>query len=710
MSIDISQFHQIFFEESFEGLDAMENSLLELEPGSPDAESINTIFRAAHSIKGGSATFGFSQVAEFTHILETLLDEVRSGDRQLAVESIELLLQSVDCLREMLSQIQNGDTVDMQLVGRLSEAFNVMLQQSSTAPVSRTAEPVSDTTPQAQPKPQKNTLDAWHIRFMPQSHILKTGNEPYRMFRELSVLGDLDVTAHTEKVPAYAQLAPLDCFIHWSLVLHADCEKALIEEIFEWVVDDCELVIERASAVTEPVATGDVAMEAGEETADTETPAMLDVEPPVAEPSAAKAVAVAAVEAKGGADVKNKVKEGASIRVSIDKVDSLINMVGELVITQSMLGQLGENFEIARLEQLRNGLAQLEHNTRELQESVMSIRMMPISFVFNRFPRMVRDLATKLGKKIKLEITGEQTELDKTVMENIGDPLVHLVRNAVDHGLEMPEQRRAKGKSEYGTIQLNAFHQSGNIVIEISEDGAGLNRDRILQKAIERGLVDPADELSDEQIHHLIFAPGFSTADAVSDLSGRGVGMDVVRKNINKLGGMIDVATAPNKGTTFTIRLPLTLAIMDGQLIQVGEQVYIIPLISVIESLQVDTKQLNKVAGHSELYRLRDSYIPILRLHELFNIPGAVTDLTQGLLVIVEGEGLQVGLFVDDLLSQQQVVIKSLESNFKRLEGIAGATILGDGTVSLIVDVVGLIRNASALSSKQKTKAIRKAS
>ncbi|MDH5660609.1 MAG: chemotaxis protein CheW, partial [Gammaproteobacteria bacterium] len=395
--------------------------------------------------------------------------------------------------------------------------------------------------------------------------------------------------------------------------------------------------------------------------------------------------------------------ESSSIRVSIDKVDELINMVGELVITQSMLSQLGEGEEFgeSEIEKLKSGLMQLERNTREMQENVMRIRMLPISFVFQRFPRLVHDLSGKLDKKIDLVLSGESTELDKTVMEKIGDPLVHLVRNSLDHGIEKPETRIAAGKPETGEIHLNAYHEGGNIVIEITDDGAGLNLEKILSKAKSSGLVSDNDNLSDEEIADLIFRPGFSTADVVSDVSGRGVGMDVVRRNIRALGGTVDVKTKAGKGSVFTIRLPLTLAILDGQSVVVGEEVYIVPLVAIMESIQVDTSLVSGITGQAEVYRLRDEYIPIVKLCNIFNVKPLHENMEDGLLVVVEAEGKKVALLVDDLLGQQQVVIKSLETNFKSIEGISGATILGDGTVALILDVTGLIT-----ISKKNTKTI----
>ena len=393
----------------------------------------------------------------------------------------------------------------------------------------------------------------------------------------------------------------------------------------------------------------------------------------------------------------------SSIRVDISKIDALINMVGELVITQSMLSMLGEDFNMSRVERLQEGLNQLERHTREMQESVMQIRMLPISFTFSRFPRLVHDLSTKMGKKIELKMTGETTEVDKTVIEKIGDPLVHLVRNSLDHGIELPADRIAAGKSETGTVELNASHRGGNIIIEIKDDGKGLDRDVLLNKAVERGLVSADANLSDQQIFELIFMAGFSTAVEVSDVSGRGVGMDVVRRNINELGGNIEIESEVGKGSSFTIRLPLTLAILDGQTVSVGKETYIVPLVSIIESIQIQEKMINLVAGKGETFKLREEYLPVVRLHQVLGIENAkATNISEGLLVVVEGEGRRCGLFVDDLLGQQQVVIKSLEANYRKVEGISGATILGDGSVALILDIPGLIRLAGRTKRQQE--------
>jgi two-component system chemotaxis sensor kinase CheA len=384
--------------------------------------------------------------------------------------------------------------------------------------------------------------------------------------------------------------------------------------------------------------------------------------------------------------------EGGSIRVDIDKIDALINMLGELVITQSMLSDIGEKFEPSQLARLREGLLQLERNTHELQESVMRIRMLPIGSVFNRFPRLVHDLERKLDKRVKLELLGEHTELDKTVLEKIGDPLVHLVRNAIDHGLESPAKRRAAGKSETGTLKLNAYHEGGNIVVQISDDGAGLNHAAIIAKAQQRGLIEVGQELTDAEIAELIFQPGFSTADQATDLSGRGVGMDVVRRNVRDLGGSVGVRSVTGKGSTFTIALPLTLAIIDGLVTSVGDERYIVPLTSIVESLRLPANAVRKIAGGGEVFHFRDAYLPVVRLHRAFACDKAVTEIEQGIVVVIEDDGRRVGLLVDDLLGQQQAVIKSLEAHYQRVQGISGATILSDGSVALIVDVGGVVQ------------------
>ena len=672
MSVDLSQFHQVFYEESYEGLDAMEQGLLEMDVSAPDDEVINTIFRAAHSIKGGSGTFGFNQVANFTHVIETLLDEVRGGERGLDQKTMDLLLESVDCMRDMLQELQAGGEPDMTTPDQLRAQFEAVLADGAAPEASDGG--AGDGA--AGDDDGDGGGDGWLIEFIPETQMLQTGNEATRMLRQLNEIceGKMVVTVHVDRVPGFHDLHPEHCYLYWHIAVNTPLERSAIDEIFEWVVDDAEINIRRQGqdidAAVAVEAPADVKAEAPADVK-AEAPADVKAEPPA--PAAKKAA-----------------QESSSIRVDIDKVDNLINMVGELVITQSMLGELGENFDMGRVQRLQEGLAQLEHNTRELQESVMKIRMMPISFVFSRFPRLVRDTARKLDKKIELQMSGENTELDKTVMEKLGDPMVHLIRNSMDHGIETPAIRVANGKPETGKVELKAYHQSGNIVIEIEDDGAGLNTEKILQKARENGVIEADATLSEEQVFDLIFQPGFSTADAVSDLSGRGVGMDVVRRNISALNGSIEVFSEKNKGSRFVIRLPLTLAILDGQLVQVEDQIYVFPLVSIVESIQYAGSERNNVGGHNDVLQLRDEYVPILLLNQLFGINSEHKTLDESIIVVVEADGEKVGVVVDELLGQQQVVIKSLEENYKKVEGISGATILGDGTVALIIDVGGM--------------------
>ena len=667
MSIDISQFLDTFYEESFEGLDIMESELLNLDVGEADSEVINTIFRAAHSIKGGSGTFGLNAVADYTHVMETLLDEMRAGQREVTQQAVDILLRSVDVLRSMLLSLKDNEALDDQTISATHAELTSLLNSGASS------ESTGSESTQTQAAPTA-TVSGWTISFKPNPDMLQTGNDPVRILKELDSLGDVKVEVNTDALPEFDLLDPEQSYLSWTIHVSGDVAEDDIKECFEWVEDECELTI-----------TADKAEQAAQA-----APQLSEAQPPVERRQEDRRQGERRTQTKAA---NKKPAESSSIRVNIDKVDDLINMVGELVITQSMLSQIGaaEEFDSSALEKLNDGLTQLEQHTRELQESVMRIRMMPISFAFQRFPRLVHDLSSQLNKKIELVLTGESTELDKTVMEKIGDPLVHLVRNSLDHGIEEPKVRLENGKSETGTIELNAFHQGGNIVIEIRDDGAGLNRERILSKAISSGIVKEEDNLTNEQINDLIFAPGFSTAEVISDVSGRGVGMDVVRRNIRALGGTVEVKSEPGVGSVFTIRLPLTLAILDGQLIRVGTETYIVPLISIIESLQVNPEMINSVTGAAEVYKLRDDYIPIVRLYDIFGIEADSTDISEGLLVVVENEGKKIAIFVDELLGQQQVVIKSLETNLKQVNGLSGATILGNGTVALILDINGVI-------------------
>jgi two-component system chemotaxis sensor kinase CheA len=771
MTIDLTQFHDAFFEESFEALDSMEAALLKLDIGAPDKELINTIFRVAHSIKGGSATFGFSDIASFTHSLETMLDELRSGGMQVTLAMSDLLLKSVDVMRAMLRAVQQKQPINAQRVSDLQFDLELMIAQKNSAPAAALAAvptpappaPAVAVPPSAPvPAPVADTAPPrWEISFRPYTELFARGNDPLRMMRELAELGELESNADVSALPPFADLQPQSCYLAWNLVLTGDVTESAIRQVFEWAEGDCDLQItltkgtaQAASAVTvegsaaeavaaasavagEPAAAVPVGgVPAGAAPAATAPVGALAAASPVAAPVATPVAtgpaaltpvaaapvaphgaapgvptpvamaaiaavpatapaAVAAPKADGAANVATMADSG-SIRVSVEKIDELMNTVGELVITQAMLSQLGSKLEGPTAEKLRGGLAQLERNMRELQESVMRVRMLPINVVFSRFPRMVRDLAQRLGKQVDLKLTGEQTELDKTVLEKIGDPLVHLVRNSIDHGIEAPDKRTAAGKPATGTVHLDACHRGGNIAVEVSDDGGGLDKNRILAKARDRGLVGPNDALTDEQIYELIFLPGFSTAEKTTDVSGRGVGMDVVRRNIKELGGKIELRSEHGQGSKTIITLPLTLAIVDGQSVSVGSETYIVPLISIVESMQLKAADVSRLSGRGEVFSFRGYYLPIVRLYEIFGVEPHTKVLDEGLVVVAEGEGHQrIGLFVDDLLGQQQVVIKSLEANYGHVEGVSGATILGDGSVALILDIPGLIRAMS---------------
>jgi len=659
-TIDLSRFQATFFAESREGLDAMETGVLALESGGADTETINTIFRAAHSIKGGSATFGFRAIADTTHLLETLLDKVRAGQRRADADISDALLQSVDVLRGMLARAEDGKP-DVHGDEALNQRLSALLAVGAV-----TIEPVVAV---------RERHSRWHIRFAPHASIFGSGNDPLRIIRELATLGPLKTTCDLSKLPSLKRLDPTQNYLSWDFELDADIERRKIEDVFSWVEDECELAIEGLRPAVSDAATA-------------EEP--LKVPIPVAEPSAAAKTTAPARTQDAHAD------GDGSIRVAIAKVDSLINLVGELVITQAMLRQQSSLLDPGVHNRLVTGLAQLERNTRDLQDAVMGVRMMPVEFVFSRFPRLVRDLAGRLNKKVRLVTTGESTELDKGVIERIVDPLTHLVRNAVDHGLESPESRADDGKDPTGVVTLAASHQGGHILIDVTDDGRGLDRERILAKAAERGLAIGSAP-TDAEVWQLIFHPGLSTADAVTDVSGRGVGMDVVRQNILALGGEVEVDSHRGRGTRVRIRLPLTLAIVDGMSVSVGGEIFILPLAYVVESLQPANDDIKRIAGRHTVLRVRGEHLPLLRLGQLFGTADNHGSGDHGgIVVVVESEGRKLALAIDELVGQQQFVVKSIESNYRRIHGVSGATILGDGRVALIVDVSGLTRASAS--------------
>ena len=630
IDLDMSQFHEIFFEESSEGIEAMEKGLLGLNTDSPDPEIINTVFRAAHSIKGAAATFGFKDISEFTHTVESILDEVRDRKREVTQELVDTLLKSVDFLGYLVDCVKKGNKPDLKKKDTLLESLNNLPRELPTGNV---------------PK--------WKIDFKPHPTLMLTGNDPFRLFRELGKLGKLSVKVYLNNLPSIDQIDPEQVYLSWEIIIGSNVQKQEIIDVFEWVLDECELDISMSGERRRLV-------DRRQEREETPT------------------------------ELTSATAESASIRVNINKIDNLINLVGEMVITQSMLNRYTADYSAENQHRLRDVVKEFENNTRDLQEQAMRIRMLPIDFTFQRLPRIVHDLSREQNKKIHLNISGNTTEVDKTVLEKLSDPLTHLIRNAIDHGIESTEERIEAGKPEEGKITINAFQEGGKIIIRISDDGAGLNLGKILNKALEKGIIKDTDELSEGQIQNLIFQPGFSTATKVTDISGRGVGMDVVKRNINDLGGSVEVNSEAGKGSTFTIKLPLTLAIIDGQLIRVGGQTMILPMLSIIESVQVKNNSIRKLAGEREVFNFRNEYIPVIRLKETFAISND-GGRTEGILVLVDSGHQRVGLFVDDVLDQQQIVIKSLETNYQMIDGISGATVLGDGTVAMIIDIAGLI-------------------
>ncbi|WP_421794193.1 chemotaxis protein CheA [Hydrocarboniphaga effusa] len=667
MSIDLARFHQAFFDESFERADAMEQALLRLDVQADNGEVIHDIFRAAHSIKGGAATFGFAAVAGFTHHLETLLDSVRSGQRGVDATLVELMLRAADHVRGLLVVARDGGAHDEALGASLQSALQAALGAPSVAADTPAAVPAKAST-------------GWAIRFVPMADLFRSGNDPLRILRELAELGSLHSELEfADGIPGFGALDAESCYLRWNLRLETLASESEVRELFAWVEDECELHLEPLSAaVAEPVVAVPVP----------------EAVPPAAANGEDKVVPIGAAAPARTQPQRNPAAAlDSSIRVSTNKIDGLINLVGELVITQASLSQYAQGLDPLGHERLLSAVQQLEHTTRRLQESVMSTRMLPIDAVFSRFPRMVHDLATKLGKQVRLQTVGEGTELDKSVIERIGDPLTHLLRNAIDHGIESIDDRVAAGKPAQGTVTLRAAHQAGQIVIDIADDGRGLSRARILEKARSNGIA-VADNASDADVWNLIFAPGFSTASEVTDVSGRGVGMDVVKRNILSLGGQVELSSTEGQGATVRIRLPLTLAIVDGMSVAVGEDTYIVPLSSVVECLQPTVSQIKRIGADAMLVAVRSEYLPLLDLHTLFGLPGAGRDAHESILVIVEAEGRKVALQLDELLGQQQVVIKSLEANYRRLPLFSGATILGDGRVALILDIVELVRGA----------------
>lgn len=677
MTIDMGQFFQVFFDEAEELLAEMEKLLLGVDIESPDPEDLNAIFRTAHSVKGGSSTFGITDMSEVTHVLESLLDKIRKGEMALTANHVDAFLSAKDVLKMLLDGHRFGSAVDLDAVGDVRMLLQSFVQGEMTV---KSLQPSITATLQA-PQTDEVFQACFRVKFS------DVGADDWTLLTaELALLGSITI----EK----------DNAGHNVVILKTNSSSDDILAVCSFILDADKISIERDDSLLE--GGGSVSGASDDDlgygffdpvdpmfSADSSTSSST----PTTESASSKtnSSGQAKPAAKKESDKSAASQESSTIRVGIEKVDQIINLIGELVITQAMLNQRTQDLDPVANERLLSSVAHLTRNTRDLQEAVMSIRMMPMDYVFSRFPRMVRDLASKLGKKVEFLTYGASTELDKGLIERIVDPLTHLVRNSIDHGIEMPAVRQKSGKSETGKLSLSAVHQGGNIVIEVSDDGGGLNRDKILAKAKQNGLI-VSDSMSDPEVWQLIFAPGFSTAEVVTDVSGRGVGMDVVKRNIAQMGGVVDIKSEMGMGTTITISLPLTLAILDGMSVKVGEEIYILPLGFVVESLQPQKDDIKDIKGKGRVIKIRQEYLPLIALYENFNIEPCHRDPSKGITVIVEVDGKKAALFVDDLVGQQQVVVKNIESNYKKIPGISGATILGDGGVSLILDVAALLR------------------
>ncbi len=693
--IDLSQFYQVFFEEAGENLESMERMLIALDVHAADDEQLNAIFRCAHSVKGGAATFGFSDVAELTHEMEALLDKLRRHELTPTPEMVDVLLAAGDALRGLLARHQGNDA-DPVDTGSLRASIKSLCAGAapSVMPARQSAPAPAAVAPAPANAPAGDALRQIELTITGLTDP-ESADQIGELFKEIAGLGSfepLDAGRPADGVRRFKVTTTTDdADLLDLLTFHVPRESVHIQPLGPgYGFHDGAPGAPPPEAAQDPGygffenAPGAPATQAPAPTAaHAEVPAAARESRPAAR-TAASAAGKTEAKAGGGLD-------SATLRVSVEKVDQLINLVGELVITQAMLAQNSKGLDASQNQQLVSGLTDLERNTRDLQEAVMSIRMIPMSMVFNRFPRMLRDLATKLAKKVELVTQGEATELDKGMVEKITDPLTHLVRNSCDHGIEAPEDRVAKGKPESGTITLVASHQGGSIVIEVRDDGKGLNRDKLLSKAREKGM-DVHDAMSDAEVWNLILAPGFSTAETVTDVSGRGVGMDVVKKNITALGGTVEIDSAEGYGMSVKVRLPLTLAIMDGMSVGVGEECYILPLGSVVESFQVQEGMIKTIGTSGRVVEVRSEYMPVVDLEKVFEVPRFDFEHVSDIMVVVEAEGGRVALLVDELLGQQQVVVKNLEANYRKVPDVSGATILGDGRVALILDIGALVR------------------
>jgi two-component system, chemotaxis family, sensor kinase CheA len=679
-----------FFQECEDQLAALESGLLTMEEGDTTSDTVNAVFRAVHSIKGGAGAFQLNHLVSFAHVFETALDRVRSGTLAPDAEAMKLFLRAADTLADLVTASREGAVIDAARYAGIADEFTALTGAGKAAAdadgdddnVDFAPIVIAIDEPAAAPPP---ALQSFTISFRPHRELYAKANEPIALFRELASLGLVETACDTSALPGLAALDPQDACLAWTIRLVTEKDERAIREVFEFVDGDCDLAIanELPEAIAPPPAALDIA--ALMDKVRSEAPAI----------AAAQTVEADAAPDAPATAAKPTVKTAAqpTIRVDLDRVDRLINLVGELVINQAMLSQRVFKSGHAKDSQVATSLDELEQLTREIQESVMAIRAQPVKPLFQRMSRIVREVADATGKEVRLRTEGEATEVDKTVVELLADPLTHMIRNAVDHGLERPEDRLAKGKPAEGVVKLSAAHRSGRVVIEVADDGAGINRARVLEKAVANGLVAADAQLTEAEIDNLLFLPGFSTASAVSNISGRGVGMDVVKRSIQALGGRITIASRPNQGSTFTMSLPLTLAVLDGIVVSVDDQTFVIPLTTIVETLKPEPSRLHAMGEGTFVMRIRENFVPLIDVGVELGVRPLADVPRPGVAILIESEnGGRSALLVDGIQDQRQVVIKSLETNYSRVHGIAAATILGDGRVAMILDVDGLVR------------------
>ena len=727
---DLAELKQLYFQECEELLGEVERHLMALDEATGDENTLHAAFRALHSIKGGAGAFGLQRLVDYAHVFEALLDKMRSNEIPVTPDRVKVLLRAGDVLTDLIRSMQSGTELPQDRETEMRTMLEALARGEApgtvAVPAAVPAAPVPTVAAAPTPAPEPVVAQAaealpenrrYHIAFAPRADMFKRANEPLLLIRELGGLGMIMVEADQSDLPGLDDIDPDAAYLRWTIELETPASINAIRDVFEFASDDCELEItdlsppaaEETAPAAEPVAAvaeepAEAAVEPPSEAiaapdADDSTPPMeLPAKPETAEVAVTTPAKSAQLPAKEGA--ASTTPQVSSIRVDLDKLEKVVNLVGEIVISQAMLTEHLGALPTDRFGSLIKGIEELSQHTRSLQDSVMAMRAQPVKSVFQRMPRLVREVAAATGKKVRLVLNGEETEIDKTVIEQLYDPLVHMIRNSVDHGVETPAEREAAGKPAEGTVRLSAGHAGGRILIEISDDGKGINRERVFQKAVAKGLI-PADlSLTENQIDDLIFLPGLSTAEQVSNISGRGVGMDVVRSNIQRMGGRVSIRSTPDLGSIFTLTLPLTLAVLDGMTVRVGDEIYVVPLANIIESLRPTSKDVRALAGGGEVLLIRGEYVPLIYVGRLFGVPGAASDASKSLVVLVEaGPGDKVGLVLDEIVGQQQVVIKSLEANYEALPGLSGATILGNGRVALILDVPGIhsiVRGAQA--------------